>query len=199
MSKVEFLARLREGLSGLPQEDIAARLSFYSEMIDDRMEEGLSEEEAVSAAGSVDEIVSQAVAEIPLTTLVKERIKPKKRMRGWELTLLILGFPLWLPLVAAAFAVVLSLYISFWAVIVSLWAVFASLACCFLAGIITGVGSIFTGNGLMGGAMIGIGIFCAGLSVFAFFGCKAATKGAALLTKQFALWLKNCFWRREEA
>lgn len=47
MNKQEFLVKLRKGLSGLPKEDIEERLTFYSEMIDDRMEEGLSEEEAV--------------------------------------------------------------------------------------------------------------------------------------------------------
>jgi len=198
MSKKEFLAQLRQGLSGLPQEEAAARLLFYSEMIDDRMEEGLSEAEAVSEIGSVNEIVAQIAADVPLTMLVKERIKPKKRLSGWEILLLLLGFPLWFPLLAAAFAVVLSLYISFWAVIISLWSVFASLICCSLAGIIAGVGFIFAGNGLTGGAMISIGIFCAGLSIFAFFGCKVVTKGTAALTKQFGLWSRNCFMRREE-
>ena len=46
MSKQEFLEQLRRGLSGLPREDIEERLKFYSEMLEDRMEEGLSEEEA---------------------------------------------------------------------------------------------------------------------------------------------------------
>ncbi len=43
MNKQAFLTQLRKGLSGLPQEDIEERLAFYSEMIDDRIEEGLSE------------------------------------------------------------------------------------------------------------------------------------------------------------
>ena len=47
MRKQEFLTELRKGLSGLPQDDIEERLSFYSEMIDDQIEEGLAEEEAV--------------------------------------------------------------------------------------------------------------------------------------------------------
>ena len=47
MNKEEFLSELRTKLSGLPQEDIEERISFYSEMIDDRMEDGISEEEAV--------------------------------------------------------------------------------------------------------------------------------------------------------
>ena len=56
----------------LPQGDVEERLTFYSEMIDDRMEEGISEEEAVCEIGSVDEIVSQIIADIPFTKLVRE-------------------------------------------------------------------------------------------------------------------------------
>ena len=56
MNKQEFLDRLRKGLSGLPQAEREERLLFYSEMIDDRMEEGLTEEEAVAALGSLEEI-----------------------------------------------------------------------------------------------------------------------------------------------
>ena len=45
MGKQEFLEQLRKQFSSLPQADIEEQLSFYSEMIDDRMEEGLSEED----------------------------------------------------------------------------------------------------------------------------------------------------------
>ena len=65
MTKLQFLFALRDKLAGLPQSDIEERLRFYSEMIEDRMEEGLSEEEAVAAVGTVDEIASQATADIP--------------------------------------------------------------------------------------------------------------------------------------
>ena len=46
MNKQEFLNQLRSGLNGLPHEEIEERVMFYSEMIDDRVEEGLSEEDA---------------------------------------------------------------------------------------------------------------------------------------------------------
>lgn len=199
MSKKAFLAQLRKGLSGLPQEEIEARLLFYSEMIDDRMEEGLSEEAAVLAVGSVDAIVAQTVAEMSLSKIAKERTKTQRRLKAWEIVLLVLGSPIWLSLGIAAFAVILSLFISLWSVVISLWAVFASLICCAAAGIIAGIGFILIGNGLAGGAMIGVAIFCAGVSIFAFFGCKAATKGMAFLARKFVLWIKNCFMRREEA
>ena len=93
MSKQEFLAQLRKGLSGLPQDDIEERLTFYGEMIEDRKEEGLSEEEAVSAVGNVDEIVEQVVAEVPLVKIAKERIKSKRRLSAGEIVLLALGSP----------------------------------------------------------------------------------------------------------
>jgi len=199
MSKQEFLARLRKGLLGLPQDDIEERLTFYSEMIDDRMEEGLSEEDAVSAIGNVDEIVAQVIADIPLAKIAKERIKPKRRLKAWEAVLLALGSPIWLSLGVAAFAVILSLYVSLWAVIISLWAVFASLAACSVAGVAAGIGFAVGGNALSGIAMVGAGIACAGLAVFAFFACKAVTKGAVVLTKKTAIWIKNCFIKKEEA
>lgn len=82
MNKNEFLVQLRKKLSGLPQDDIEERLIFYSEMIDDHMEEGLSESEAVSAVGDIDEIVKQAIADVPLAKLAKERIRPKRCLKA---------------------------------------------------------------------------------------------------------------------
>ncbi len=199
MGKQEFLVQLRKGLSGLPQEDIEERLTFYSEMIEDRKEDGLSEEEAVSAIGSVDEIVAQVVAQIPLVKIAKERIRPKRRLSAGEIVLLVLGSPIWLSLGIAAIAVILSLYISLWAVIISLWAVFASFAGCSIGGVLACVVFIVNGNGASGIAMLAAGIVCAGLSIFMFYGCKAATMGTLLLTKKMAICIKNCFRVKEEA
>ncbi len=199
MSKQEFLAQLRKGLSGLPRDDIEERLTFYSEMIDDRMEEGLSEEEAVSAVGSVAEIVAQVVADTPLAKIAKERIRNKRRLSAGEIVLLALGSPIWLSLGVAAFAVILSLYVSLWAVIISLWAVFASLAACSIGGVFACIIITASGNGASGVAMLAAGMVCAGLSIFTFYGCNAVTKGTLILTKKMAIWIKNRFIKKEEA
>lgn len=199
MSKQEFLEQLRKGLSGLPKDDIEERLTFYDEMIEDRMEEGLSEEEAVLKAGSVDDITSQIVADIPLAKIAKERIKPKRRLKAWEIVLLALGSPIWFSLGIAAVAVIFALYVSLWAVIISLWAVFGSFIGCAFGGIVAGVVFACTGNVFSGIAMIGAGCVCAGLSIFMFYVCRAATKGTVLIAKKFALWIKNCFIKKEEA
>ena len=76
MRKQEFLTALQTRLSGLPQEDVEERVSFYGEMIDDRVEEGLSEEDAVTAIGPIDAIAEQTLSEIPLTKLVREKVRP---------------------------------------------------------------------------------------------------------------------------
>ena len=193
MNKQEFLEKLRVGLNGLPKDDLNERLNFYSEMIDDRMEDGISEEEAVSQMGDVNEIISQIIAETPLTKLVKEKIKPNRKMKVWEIVLLVLGSPVWLPLLLAVIIVILAVYLVIWTVIVSLWAMDVSVGASALAGVVSGVIFISEGNVLSGVAMIGAGIFCAGLSIFMFHGSKAATVGAVRLTKKIALGIKNCF------
>lgn len=198
MSKQEFLAALREGLSGLPQNDIEERLTFYSEMIDDRVEDGLTEEDAVSEMGTVDDVVSQIVAEIPLSRLVKERVRPKRTLRAWEIVLLTLGSPIWLSLLLAVLSVILAAYVMVWSAIVSLWAADVSLAAGSLEVVLSAAVFTVRGNALTAAAMLGAGIFCAGLSIFLFFGCREATKGTLLLTKKTALAMKSLLIGKEE-
>lgn len=199
MRKAEFLEQLRRGLCGLPQEDMEDRLTFYGEMIEDRMEEGLSEEEAVSAVGAVDEIVKQVIADTPFAKIAKERIRVKRRLKAWEIVLLALGFPIWISLAISAVAIVFSLYVSLWSVIVSLWSVFGSMVACSFGGVVAGIVFVCRGDVLHGLAMLAAGSVCAGLSIFAFYGCKAGTRGILVLTKNMAIWIKNGFIRKEEA
>ena len=169
MKKQEFLERLRKNL---PEADREERLSFYSEMIDDRMEEGLSEEEAVEAVASPENILVDAPPE-----------KAKKEWKTWEILLLAVGSPVWASLLIAAVAVVLSLYVSWWTVIVSLWAVFGSLAACGVAGAVSGAAFIARGYMESGLAMIGAGIVCAGLAIVLFCIARGITRGTVSLTK----------------
>ena len=199
MNKNDFLVRLREGLSGLPQDDVAECLTFYEEMINDKVEDGLSEEDAVAEIGSVDKIVSQIVAEIPLPKLVKERIKPKRRLMVFEIILLILGFPVWFPLLITTFVIFLSVYIVIWAVILSLWAVELSCIASALVVAAAGVKFLCKGDWTQAIVMISAGMVLAGLSVFLFFGCKAVSKGAVIVTKKIALGIKSLFIRKENA
>lgn len=180
MTKYEFVMTLTHRLSHLPREAVEERVNFYIESIEDRIEDGVPEEEAVAAVGSPEEIAAQIMGELPRPAFEVPRKEQKRRPSAVETVLLILGAPIWLSLLIAAFAVVLSVYISLWAVIISLWAIFASFVGCALGGIVGGAFLAFT-NGASGVFLIGAGLFCAGASVLLFHGCKAATKGTAWL------------------
>lgn len=199
MTQNEFIIELRRGLSGLPGRDIEERVSFYSEMIDDRIEEGLKEEEAVAAVGKLEDIVEQIVADTPFVKIAKERMRPKRRMKAWEIVLLAVGSPIWIAIGVAIAAVILAVYAVLWSLVISLWAIFASLAASAVG--VAGVGIIYivTGNVLSGIGSIGLAPILAGVAIFIFFGCRAATKGTAVLTGKIAVWIKNCFIKKEVA
>lgn len=199
MNKETFLAELRAALAGLPQDDVEERLAFYGEMIDDRMEEGLTEEEAVAGAGSIEEIVTQTLEEIPLAKLVKEKIAPGRRLQAWEIVLLVLGFPVWFPLLVAAAAVVLVLYVVLWVLVMALWAVDVALWGGALGGVAAGTAHMIRCDMLPGVAMIGAGLLCAGLALLMLGACLAATRGAAQMTKALGRGIKRLFIRKERA
>ncbi|MBR2903641.1 MAG: DUF1700 domain-containing protein [Clostridia bacterium] len=198
MTKQAFLDALKKRLRGLPKQDVEERLGFYSEMIDDRIEEGLTEEEAVSQLGSVEEVASQIIADIPLVKIVKEKIKVPRQIKGWEIVLLILGFPLWFPLLIAAFSVAVSLVAVLFSLVVVVWAVFASLVAMAGGGVVGGIILACTGNPLTGLLMIGAGVFCAGLSILTFYGALEATKGMGLFVKKSVLAVKKLFVKEAE-
>lgn len=63
MNKSEFLERIKNGISHLPYGEMRRHLDYYDEMIDDRMEEGLSEEEAVATMEVPERIAAQILEE----------------------------------------------------------------------------------------------------------------------------------------
>ena len=197
MSKNEFLSKLRSALYGLPEEDINERISFYSEMIDDRVEEGLTEEEAVSEIEPIDQIVSQTISDVPLRKLVKERIKPKHRLGSGEIVIIILGFPLWLPLIITFIALIFTMYAVLWSLIIALWAVELSFGVTSIAGFISAAIVGMAGNNIRALALLGIGLLFAGITLLLFYGCIEATKGMAILTKKAFIMVKKMFIRKE--
>lgn len=199
MNKEEFLAALRSGLRGLPQEDIDERLAFYEEMINDRIEDGVSEEEAVAGIGSVDDVISQILADVPVGVLVKEKMKNKRRIKGWEIVLLVLGFPLWFPLVIAGAAVAFALYVVVWALVIALWAIELAFAVSVTAGIIMAVVYFAEGYVIPGVAMVGATICCAGFAILMFLGALYASKGVVKLTGKAMMGLKRKLVGKEAA
>lgn len=185
MTKAEFLAELRAAISGLPEADIEKSLDFYSEMIDDRVEDGLPEEEAVAALGSIEDIKTQILKDIPITKIIKEKVKPKRSLSGLEITLLIVGFPIWLPLLISVAAVIFSVYVTLWSVIVVLYSVDLVFFAGAIAGVLGSIPILFIGNISAVLLLLGSGFVCAGLGILWIFVCVGATKAIVWLTKVF--------------
>ena len=193
MNKIEFLTVLRERLQGLPEEDVNKSIDFYCEMIDDRVEDGMSEEEAVEALGNIEEIISQILSEVSLPKLVKEKVKPKRALKAWEIVLLVLGAPLWIPLLATVILTVLAIYLSVWSVIISLYAVDLSIAVSGLACIGVAVALLFDGQFVPAGVVFGTGLVCMGLAILLLFAFNLVTKGILWVSKKVLLGIKGLF------
>lgn len=193
MNKEQFLSAIREGISGLPQSDIERSVDYYGEMIDDHIEDGLTEEQAVEAMGGVDEVVSQILMDTPISRLMKAKVAPKRSLKVWEIVLLILGSPIWASLLLAAAAIFFSVYIVLWSVVLVLYAVDLSFAAAALCGIAGGIVTLFTGNFPQSALFIGAGLVCAGIAVLLFFAFNKATVGFVRISRRFARYVKSLF------
>lgn len=203
----EKLKTLREE-KGLSQEELAIKLNVVRQTVS-KWEKGLSVPDAemlVQIAAVYDTTVGALLGEEPTQSEGEHADKDPsstertdRRLTVLSIVLLVIGSPMWVPLVLAAAAMVLAAYIVIWACVVSLWAVFVSVAACAVAGVVAGVALMFGGKGLQGLALIGAGLFCAGFVCLLFLGCKAVTVGVLWLTKTVFLKIKAQFAKKEEA
>ena len=65
MNKEKFLAALRRRLRALPADEVERILAYYREMIDDKVESGWTEEDAVKEYGSISALAQKILAEKP--------------------------------------------------------------------------------------------------------------------------------------
>lgn len=198
MNKEVFLSELRKKLSGLPQSDIDERISFYAEMIDDRIEDGMTEEAAIEQIGTVDKVVETIMTEYPLSKLVKAKVKPEKKMPVWGIILLILGFPVWFPLLVSFVSVIGSLYLTLWCIVITLYSVDLAFAVGSIACLIAMVTGFVSGEAMFGIAAFGCALVLGALAVLLFIGSNYTVKGVVWLTKKMLLGIKSLFIGKEK-
>lgn len=197
MNKEIFLQELRRRLPGLPKKEIEERVAFYSEMIDDRVEDGISEEEAVADIGGVDTVIAEIMEEVPLSMLVKEKVRPKRSLRVWEIILLVLGSPLWLCFLICFLAVVLAVGIALFSVLLSVYIVEFTLATtALLFPLLMAIAYFQAGNPAAGMFSIGAGLILAGLAIFLMIGCIHLTRAVFRLCRKALTGIKTSLARR---
>ena len=124
MNKTQFCALLGNKLKPyLSPKEMYKTLNFFEEMIDDRIDEGLSEKEAVSQLGDINIIVDQILDEHNIgkkQTKLVWRFIPRKipRVLGFIITVLL--FPVWITI----FSLVTSLFIIVFIIVLSIIVIF---------------------------------------------------------------------------
>ena len=124
MNKTQFCALLENKLKPyLSPKEMYKTLNFFEETIDDRIDEGLSEEEAVSQLGDINIIVDQILDE---HNIGKKQTKLVWRFIPRELGFIniVLLFPAWITifsLIVSLFIVILSIIFS---IVLSIIAIF---------------------------------------------------------------------------
>lgn len=187
MNKAEFLISLKYKLVGLSATDSEKAVEYYSEMIDDRIESGMSEEEAVADVGTPDECANAILMDMPITKVVKAKIKKQGRLKGWEVALIILGAPLWIPLLITLLAVAFAIVVTLFSVVIAFAASVIALLFCGLFCVACGVFDFLRATFASG--LFGVGIGLAAI------GCGILATLLVILTLKFSIWLLKAFTR----
>lgn len=197
MSKADFLRLLERALAQLSEEERQKNLEYYSELLDDMMEEGMTEAEATAKLGSPNQIAQSILQEMPLGKLVSTRMKPKSGWTPLAIVLAVVGSPVWVPLLLATVAIVLAVFVSIWALGFAAVAVVLGLAVAVVATPIIAIraATLTLPVGLL---LLGAGLVLLGLCVL---GGLMAVELCKLLW-QLTVWLahkiKGLFIRKEE-
>ena len=185
MTRDEFLGRLGELLACLPAEQVEETKAFYAEAIADRMEDGMSEEEAVAAMGTP--------GELPAVPRAIARTRQRSTALLWVLT--IVGSPVWVPLLAAFAAVVVTVYICIWVLALCVWIVAAALGGVGVVELLFAVSGITIGHFPYALASAGVGLGLVGVALFVGAGAWAASKQIARLSAFWARKAASPFWK----
>ena len=89
MTKMEFLKKLANALSDLESDEKEKFLSYYREIIEDRIENGLREIDAVAEMESIPVITERILSDVSVIETSKTKLHPL------TLALIFVSFPLW--------------------------------------------------------------------------------------------------------
>lgn len=185
MNKQEFLAALARELEPLPREEREQTLTYYGELIDDRLEDGQDEGEVIQSLGAPKAVAEELLGE------EEQPLAPNRGLRVWLVVLLVLGFPLWGSLLLTAAVMVLCVFVCLYIPAF----VLGVLALSFLAGAVLGVvGTPFliADTGLAAGLFqLGLAIGMLGLAALSAVGFWYTGKATAKAGKALWRWLKR--------
>ncbi len=192
MTKHEFLTAVRahaQGSGYIPHE-LEKMLEYYAEMIDEAMEDGATEEEAVAGLGTWAEIIGQINASC--TTILSSEetagqhtdCNPQKptvvnkrgyvRLPVWAVILLVLSAPVWIPLLFTATLLLFLCIVFAVSIVLTLVVTTIVLAVIGVVGIPVSVIVLFTVGGAKFGMILAASLICIGIAMLLELLCVAA-------------------------
>ncbi|MBU3173574.1 DUF1700 domain-containing protein [Clostridium estertheticum] len=170
MNKKEFLSNLTKQLSSLGETECNKFTTYYSEMIDDYIEDGYTESQAIDKIGD-HKSIAKNIIEDQGNIILRESSVGRKVL---QIVLLILGFPLWGSILSVIILLVLCGCVIFLCIPLvtgvialtglcgGLWSIAGSFFC-----LKQGVHIVVTQIGF-GFLLLGIGVLCELITQFTF-------------------------------
>lgn len=100
MTKSDFLLELERELVGLTREEINKTINYYSEMISDMIDSGLTQEEAINKLGKPRDIANEIIEtakesgkvkrKVKEETPVQKELKKTKRIKAWPFVVFVI-------------------------------------------------------------------------------------------------------------
>ncbi len=112
MNKVDFLINLEIKLKKNKVKDYRSYKEYYSELLDDNIEQGKSVEDSISDMGGFDAIVNAILTD---EEIIQETV-PLTGIKWLNLTLILVGAPLWAPILLVFLTVIIAFYLFIWCI-----------------------------------------------------------------------------------
>lgn len=191
MKKDEFMKLLKKNITSMKKKDREEILEYYEEIILDKMESGLTEQDAVKDLGNPEAVAQKILKENATKDKCSEELFEKTIPASStfvKVILFLIACPILLPL---AFAIVI-LLLSFWIIIVCFYFTAIMLG---IAGIIHFPFSIFLlftspPHGIL---QLGICLSFVGFGIFLFLGTEYLMRLAVRITKSFGQFVPKFF------
>ena len=193
MTRDEFLGRLVELLACLPEDQVEETKAFYAEAIADRMEDGMSEEEAVAAMGVPGEVAEATLDDLPAVPRAIARTRRRSTALLWVLT--IVGSPVWVPLLVAFVAVALSVYACIWVLALCVWVIAAAIGAAGVSCLALAVPGVAIGHVPYVIAMLGCGLGLVGVTLLVGAAAWVTSRQLARLSVTWARKAVSPFWK----
>lgn len=188
MNKATFIDELQHRLNDIPEPGRERAIEYYAEMIDDKIEEGMTEDEAVASTGDVDVIAGRIRNEYFNDYRSRgysqgneyngyysgTQARSGSGFKPWILIILIL-IPIFLPLIMVVLVLALVLIIMAGVLIAACYALTAASAFSGAYSVFAFMPNILSGNGAYGTMLLGMGLFLMGFSIFLFFASNKLT------------------------